>query len=88
VRTAVRDTGCEHGTEAEMRYEKGVMLMVPFVNTNEDETTDRMWAKFSFKGNVDRRRVKRELRKWVQRNLQRRLHPIEQGMVMKRATIL
>jgi len=62
--------------------------MVPYIHLNEDDTTDRMWAKLTFNGNVDRRRVKRELRKWGKRALQRCIHPIEQGLILRRATAL
>lgn len=68
-----------------MRYQHGVTLMVPYIHLNEDQTTDRMYAKLTFKGDVDRRRVKRELGKWGKRTLQRRIHPIEQHLVIKKA---
>jgi len=59
--------------------------MVPYIDTAEDGSTDRCFAKLTFSGDVDRRRVRRELRKWVKRSLKRTLHPVEQAMVMRRS---
>lgn len=69
-----------------MRYRNGIQCMMPYVHMNEDGTTDRCWAKFSFRGDVDRRRVKRELTRWVKRELGRKLSAFERDMIMKRAT--
>lgn len=51
----------------------GANISVPFISTNEDGTTERNWARMGFAGPVDRRRIKREVRKWVKRQLGRRI---------------
>lgn len=49
----------------------GATVLVPYITTQEDESTDRNWARLNFVGPVNRRRVKREIRKWVKRTLER-----------------
>lgn len=71
-----------------MRYKYGVQCMMPYVHMNEDGSTDRSWAKFTFRGDVDRRRVKRELTKWVKRELGRKLSAFERDMIIKRSNAL
>lgn len=68
-----------------MRYTNGVYLTVPYMMPNEDGTTSMMRSRMNFSGNVDRRRVKRELRKWVKRNLERSLSVREQNLIMRNA---
>lgn len=61
----------------------GTMVMLPFITTNEDGSTERNWARMRFVGVVNRRRVKREIRKWVKRALGRCIHPVELRAIMK-----
>lgn len=49
----------------------GANVAIPYINTEEDGSTTRNWARLSFTGPVDRRRVKREIRKWIKRALHR-----------------
>lgn len=71
-----------------MRYTDGCYVSIPFINTKEDGDTERCWAHLQFRGNVDRRRVKRQIRKWVSANLQRHIHPEELRMLVRRVKTL
>lgn len=42
-----------------MRYESGVVVFIPWLDSNND----RNHTRFTFNGNVDRRRVRRQLRR-------------------------
>lgn len=67
-----------------------VNVSIPYVAVQEDGSTTRNWAHLTFaapKGErIDRRRVKREIRKWVKHNLERTLSTFELLMIMKRTT--
>lgn len=67
-----------------MRYQNGCIVSVPFIDLNADGETDRAWAGMRFEGNVDRRRVKREIVKWIKRNIGRQVHPNELYLLMKK----
>lgn len=67
-----------------MRYTNGAFVSIPFVNTKEDGTTERCWAHMDFSGDVDRRRIKRQIKKWVRTNLGRKLGREEQTLLMRR----
>lgn len=67
-----------------MRYLHGAFLSIPFVNTLEDGSTERCWAHMDFTGVVDRRRIKRQIRKWVLTNLGRHIGHEEHAMLLKR----
>ncbi len=60
----------------------------PYITSNEDGSTNRNWAHMTFKSaeRIDRRSIKRAVRKWVKRNLDRTLHCAELEMIMKRMT--
>lgn len=62
---------------------EGKLVMLPYLTTEEDGSTNRNWARFRFTGPVDRRRIKREVRKWVKRILGRSIHPIELRNLLK-----
>lgn len=69
-----------------MEQPKGTMVMIPYLSTNEDGTEDKNWARMRFYGDVDRRRVKREVRKWIKRTLGRNVHPIELRNILTKST--
>ena len=58
----------------------------PYLTANEDGSTNRNWAHMTFKSEerIDRRAVKRAIRKWVKHNLERTLHCNELAMITKR----
>lgn len=62
-------------------------INVPWINTKEDGTTERCWSSLSFAGAVDRRRIRREVRKWVKRALGRTLYTEELHMLTNRKRI-
>ena len=66
-----------------MKARRGARVLIPFITTNDDKSTDRNWAKLDFSGPVDRRRVKREIRKWVKRSLERNLDTFTLLKLMK-----
>jgi len=52
----------------------------PYLGMNEQGETTRNWVTMRFtskQGPVDRRRIKREIRKWGKRALGRSIHPTE-----------
>lgn len=61
-------------------------VAVPYIDTMEDGTTTRNFAHISLQNpdsNIDRRRVKREVRKWVKRTLGRNIYTWELNALMK-----
>lgn len=62
-------------------------LAVPYIGLDEAGNTTRNWANFRFAGQVDRRRIKRMVRKWVKRNLGRRIHTSELHSVCRTVRI-
>ena len=62
---------------------EGRLVMIPFLTTNEDGSEDRNWARLRFYGAVNRRRIKREVRKWIKRTLGRSVHPYELRRILK-----
>lgn len=65
-----------------MRYINGAVALVPSLQReHEDGEWSRSWSKLTFRpigtsGGVDRRRVKREVRKWVRNALGRSIDNI------------
>ena len=69
-------------------YTDVVVVDFPYLTTNDDQSTSRRWATMRFKafeGKVDRRRVKREVRKWIKRTLERNVSSYELRKILKRA---
>lgn len=60
-------------------------VTVPFISTNEDGSTDRNFANLKFESSepIRKRRIKREIRKWVKRILERNLSTYELLKLMK-----
>jgi len=60
----------------------------PYITSNEDGSTNRNWAHMTFRSDtrVDRRVIKKAIRKWVKDNLERTLHCNDLAMIMKRVT--
>lgn len=52
-----------------MRYNGNTKVMVPYMNTDGE----REWGMMSFTGDVDRRRIYREVRKMVERTFNRKV---------------
>ena len=67
-----------------MKYLNGAFLSIPFINTNEDGSTERCWAHMDFNGAVDKRRIKRQIKKWVRLQLGRKLGREELAMLLRR----
>lgn len=63
-------------------------LSMPYIGMDEDGSTTRNWAHFTFKHKdgkpVPKRRVKREVRKWIKRNLGRAVLTEELRAVVRR----
>jgi hypothetical protein len=57
-------------------------ISMPYVGMDEAGASTREWAHFKFNGQVDLRRIKREVRKYVKRNLGRHVHTSELRMVV------
>ena len=64
-----------------------VLVSFPYLGMDDAGETTREWAhmRFSSSEYIQTRRVKREVRKWVKRNLGRTLHTRELLLIMKRA---
>lgn len=71
-----------------MRYTTGCQIMVPYIDMDENGESSPAYARMTFKGDVDRRRVKRELRKWVKRQVGRSISGWELQGIMKSARAL
>lgn len=67
-----------------MRYNNGAFVSIPFINTRADGETERCWAHLDFNGAVDKRRVKRQIKKWVRDSLGRKLGREELAQLMRR----
>ncbi len=67
-----------------MRYKNGAFISIPFINTLDDQSTERCWAHLDFEGDVDRRRIKRQVKTWVRKSLGRKLGREELALLMKR----
>jgi len=48
-------------------------LRIPYLGLNDTGDTTRNWAVLKFIGDVDLRRIKREVRRWAKRDLDRTL---------------
>lgn len=63
-------------------------LSIPYLGMNDDGEATRNWAHFTFKHAdglpVDKRKIKRMVRKWIWHNLERRIIGEELRMLMKR----
>lgn len=64
------------------------LISIPYLSIADDASTQRNIATFRFSSIgrdacIDRRRVKREIRKWVKHNLERNLHCLELRQIMK-----
>ena len=63
-------------------------LSMPYIGMDDDGTATRNWAHFRFKHAdglpVDKRKIKRMVRKWIWLNLGRQVHQEELCMLMKR----
>lgn len=57
-------------------------LSMPYVGMDEAGASTREWAHFKFNGTVDLRRIRREVRKWIKRNLGRNVCTAELRMVV------
>lgn len=59
-----------------MRY-NGRLLMVPWLGVDEDGLETKNWSRLRFNGAIDSRRLKREVRRAVNKLLERKVHPQE-----------
>lgn len=63
-------------------------LSMPYLGMNDAGEPTRNWAHFTFRHEdglqVDKRKIKRMVRKWIWQNLERRVHQEELHMLMKR----
>lgn len=66
-----------------MRYVHGFAVTVPFLDTNEDGSTSWNRALIHTNDNVDRRRIKRIIRKWARSHLGRTLYTHELLLIVK-----
>lgn len=67
-----------------MRYIGGAYVQVPWLGLDDEGKSTRNWTRLTFRGSVDKRRVKREIRKFVKRDLDRTLHTGELAMCVRR----
>lgn len=60
----------------------------PYLGMNENGETYRAWAHMTFQaeGTVDKRLVKRAIRRWIKENLGRVVHSFELRQIMRRCT--
>lgn len=65
-----------------MKY-NGRMVVIPWLMTTLDGDVERVHSTMKFKGVVDRRRVKREVRKFFKKTLERKVHPYELHRLLK-----
>lgn len=67
-------------------------LSMPYLGMDDAGEPTRNWAHFTFKHAdgypVDKRKIKRMVRKWIWQNLERRVHSEELHMLMKRVQYL
>lgn len=67
-------------------------LSIPYLGMDDEGNATRNWAHFTFKHAdglpVDKRKIKRMVRKWIKLNLERTIHGEELAMLMKRVQYL
>jgi RNase P protein component len=66
-----------------MRYEHGFAVTIPYLTPNEDGTNRMERALLHTNDAVDRRRIKRILRRWVRDTLGRTLYTHEMRLLMR-----
>lgn len=70
-----------------MKYYGGAQVMVPWLENKEDGSLDRNWTALTFttatsQDYVDRRRIKREIRKFVRGTIGRHIHIAELRFIL------
>lgn len=66
-----------------MNYPHGFALSFPYITTREDGTSEFNRALMHTNDSIDKRGIKRIIRKWVKVNLGRTLHTTELLLLMK-----
>lgn len=66
-----------------MKFPYGFMLVFPYLASNADGSVSRNYARLTTNGEVDKRRVKRGLRRWVKSELGRTVHSRELHALMR-----
>lgn len=71
-----------------MKFVGGAIVMVPWIGVDEDGVTNRNWSRLSFKttehgASVDKRRIKREIRKFIAGTIQRSVHISELQHILR-----